>query len=340
MQDNVSYIEAGAKCSASYVSVATWKQGQKDLTRLHCERDSLRDRLREAEQEVDSLRCEGHNMEAHLHAQNSAPSYAAVTESQLPALAPAKCTTVALKATFILKVSSAPQRVVPPMVSPTPKALKGKATDYEASLAYNDDKYGSNFNPTKNAAEEAKAVDSTTGQLIVAILNGTVPTHTVGPSGSNSVEGRVLDLCRASNAEFQLTLEQAHTERNVHKGNLLLLILQTNPLAHVTSQFTPPTLSTTTHPSSHWVFPPNPQAISTPYQYQAHAPQYSDFRDKPPRLRDLGIHPSHTLNHHTPLIPLGISHPIRQPFLPPANIEPMRLNIWFLGITALLHAIS
>jgi hypothetical protein len=67
------------------------------------------------------------------------------------------------------------------------------------------------------------------GQLVVAILNGTVPAHAVGPSGSNSVEGRVPDICAALNTEFQLVLhalEQAHTKNNVHKGNLLSLIWQ------------------------------------------------------------------------------------------------------------------
>jgi hypothetical protein len=56
-----------------------------------------------------------------------------------------------------------------------------------------------------------------------------VPTHTVGPAGSNSVEGRVPDICPASNAEFQLalrTLEQAHAKNNVYKNNLLLSIQQ------------------------------------------------------------------------------------------------------------------
>ncbi|KIM72770.1 hypothetical protein PILCRDRAFT_15832 [Piloderma croceum F 1598] len=222
MDNDVSYIDARAKRSTSYVSVATRKQGQEDLTRLCCERDSLRDRLHETEQEVDSLRCKVHDMETCLHAQNSAPSYATVTKSQRPALAPAKRTNVASKPTFVLKVTNAPQAVAPPVVSPTPKPSKGKAValptmDYEVSLAYDDDKYGSDFDPTENAAEEAKAVDSPTGRLVVAILNGTVPTRAVGPSGSNSVEGRVPDLHPASNAEFQLALralEQAHTERN------------------------------------------------------------------------------------------------------------------------------
>jgi len=101
--------------------------------------------------------------------------------------------------------------------------------DYEVSLAYDDDEFGSDWDPTEDAAEEAKAVDSATGRLVVAILNGTVPTHAVGPSGSNSVEGRVPDIRPASNAEFQLmlcALEQAHAENNVHKGNLLSSIRQ------------------------------------------------------------------------------------------------------------------
>ncbi|KIM83094.1 hypothetical protein PILCRDRAFT_7508 [Piloderma croceum F 1598] len=147
MDDNMSYVDAGAKHSAS---------------------DSLRDRLHETEQEVDSLRCEVHDMETRLHAQNSALSYTTVTKSQRPALAPAKRTNVASKPTFILKVTNVPQAVAPPMVSPTPKPLKGKAValptmDYEVSLAYDDDEYGSDFDPTENAAEEAKAIDSPTG---------------------------------------------------------------------------------------------------------------------------------------------------------------------------------
>ncbi|KIM72368.1 hypothetical protein PILCRDRAFT_16191 [Piloderma croceum F 1598] len=213
MDDDASYIDAGAKCSASYVSVATWKQGQEDLTRLCCKRDSLRDRLREAEQGVDSLRCEVHDMETRLYAQNSALSYTVVTKSQRPALAPAKRTNVALKPTFTLKG----------------KAVALPTINYKTSLTYNDNKYNNNFNPTKNPTKKTKTIDSTTGRLIVTILNGTVPTCAIGPSGSNSVEGRVPDLHPASNAEFQLTLcalEQAHAERNVHKGSLLLSIWQ------------------------------------------------------------------------------------------------------------------
>ncbi|KIM71211.1 hypothetical protein PILCRDRAFT_17272 [Piloderma croceum F 1598] len=107
-----------------------------------------------------------------------------------------------------------------------------------ASLAYDNDEYHSDFNPTENAAEEAKAVDSAMGRLVIAILNGTVPTHAVGPSWSNSVEGRVPDLCPALNAEFQLALhalEQAYTERNVHKGNLLSSIRQYISNCHKTN---------------------------------------------------------------------------------------------------------
>jgi hypothetical protein len=71
--------------------------------------------------------------------------------------------------------------------------------DYEASLAYDDDEYGSDSDPTKNTVEEAKAVDSMMGQLVVVILNGSVPTHAIGTSGSNFVEGRVPDICPALN---------------------------------------------------------------------------------------------------------------------------------------------
>jgi hypothetical protein len=55
-------------------------------------------------------------------------------------------------------------------------------------------------------------------------LNGSVPNNTVGPSGSNSVEGRVPEIRPASMAEFHLAthaLEQAHAEDNVYKSNLL-----------------------------------------------------------------------------------------------------------------------
>jgi hypothetical protein len=101
--------------------------------------------------------------------------------------------------------------------------------DYEASLAYDNDEWGSDSNPTEDATEEAKAINSKMGQLVIAILNSSVPTHSVGPSGSNSVEGSVPDICQALNAEFQLmlrALDQAHIENNVYKGNLLSLIRQ------------------------------------------------------------------------------------------------------------------
>jgi hypothetical protein len=144
------------------------------------------------------------------------------------------CTPVVSKPTFILEVTDAPKGVVPPVIPPAVKASKGKAPalptmDYDVLLAYDDDKWGSDSDPTKDGAEEAKAVNSKTGQLVITILNGSVPTHSVGPSGSNSVEGRVPDIHPASNAEFRLMLcmlEQAHDENNVHKGNLLSSIRQ------------------------------------------------------------------------------------------------------------------
>jgi len=127
-------------------------------------------------------------------------------------------------------MTSTPQTVVPPTASSLSTVAKGKATalptmDYANVLLYDDNEYDTDYNLVK----EAKAMDSACARLVVAILNGTIPTHTVGPTGSNSVEGRVPDICPASNAEFQLAmhmLEQAHAEGNVYKYNLLLLIQQ------------------------------------------------------------------------------------------------------------------
>jgi hypothetical protein len=141
-----------------------------------------------------------------------------------------------------LKVSDTSKAVVPPVVPPTVKDTKGKATalptmDYASALSFNDDEYGLDYDPIEDAAQEAKATCSKTAELVSAILNGIVPTHAVGPSGSNSVEGRVPDLRPASNAEFQLALralEQAHAENNVHKGNLLLSIRQYISACHRT----------------------------------------------------------------------------------------------------------
>jgi hypothetical protein len=252
MDDDASYIDAGMKRSASYVSITQWTATRDDLSRVRQERESLRDRLHDAERELHSLREGMRDLETRLQGQKTAPSYSAVTKSQRPAQAPAKRTNVVSKPTFILKVTESPQGVVSPVVPPTTKASndkapalppavpptanksKGKAPalptmDYEASLAYDDDEWGSDSDPTEDAADEAKAVNSKTGQLIVAILNGSVPTRAVGPSGSNSVEGRVPDIRPASNAEFRLALralEQAHAENNVYKGNLLSSIRQ------------------------------------------------------------------------------------------------------------------
>jgi hypothetical protein len=195
MDDDASFIDAGMKRSASYVSMLQWTATRDDLTRVRIERDSLKDRLHDAERELCSL-CEGtHELETRLQERKAAPpSYSAVTKSQRPAQAPAVRTPVVSKPTFILKVTDAPKGVVPPVIPPAVKASKGKAPalptmDYDVSLAYDDDEWGSDSDPTEDAADEAKAVNSKTGQLVVTILNGSVPTHSVGPSGSNSVEG-------------------------------------------------------------------------------------------------------------------------------------------------------
>src|SRR5258705_237694 len=101
--------------------------------------------------------------------------------------------------------------------------------DYATALSYDDNEYNTDYDPVKDKAAEAKATDSACARLVVAILKWTVPTHSIGPAGSNSVEGRVPDIRPASNAEFQLALralEQAHAENNVYKNNLLLSIWQ------------------------------------------------------------------------------------------------------------------
>jgi hypothetical protein len=243
MDDNASFIDAGMKRSASYVSMLQWTATRDDLTHVRMERDSLRDRLCDAERELCSLREGTHELETCLQEKKTAPSYSAVTKSQRPAQAPAVRTPVVSKPTFILKVTDAPKGVVPPVIPPAVTASKGKASalptmDYKVSLAYDNDEWGSDSDPTEDAADEAKAVNSKTGQLVVAILNGSVPTHSVGPSGSNSVEGRVPDIRPALNAEFRLALralDQAHVENNVYKGNLLSSIQQYISTCHKTT---------------------------------------------------------------------------------------------------------
>ena len=49
MDDNASFIDAGMKRSASYVSMLQWTATRDDLTCVRIERDSLRDRLHNAE---------------------------------------------------------------------------------------------------------------------------------------------------------------------------------------------------------------------------------------------------------------------------------------------------
>jgi len=185
---------------------------------------------------VDTLWCDIHDMETHLHAPNSAPSYVAATKAQRPIQNPVKCTTAATKPTYVLKVSNTSKAVVPPTMHDS----KGKAPalppmDYKSVLSYDDDEYDKDYNPIKEQAAEAEALTSATGQLVSVILNGSVPTNTVGPSGSNSVERRVLEICPASMAEFHLTtraLEQAHAKDNAYKSNLLLLIRHYISMCH------------------------------------------------------------------------------------------------------------
>jgi hypothetical protein len=171
------------------------------------------------------------------------PRFITVTKLQWAPQAQAKRAPTVSKPLFVLKVSDTSKTVVPPVVPPTPKDSKGKATalptmDYGSTLLLDDDEYGLDYDPIEDAAEEANTTTSKMAELVSAILNGNVPTHTVGPSGSNSVEGRVPDLHPALNAEFQLTLhalEQAHAESNVHKGNLLLSIRQYISACHRTN---------------------------------------------------------------------------------------------------------
>jgi hypothetical protein len=49
MDDDVSFIDAGMKRSASYVSMLQWTATRDNLTRVRIERDSLKDRLRDTE---------------------------------------------------------------------------------------------------------------------------------------------------------------------------------------------------------------------------------------------------------------------------------------------------
>jgi hypothetical protein len=240
MEDDPSYIDAGAKRCVSYIPISMWNWDNNMLMRIRRECDSLKDCERDLENKIDALHSEVKDLETSLQAQSKTPSYTAVTKPQWAPQAQAKHAPTVSKPLFVLKVSDTSKTVVPP----TPKDLKGKATtavptmDYGSALLFDNDKYGSDYDTIEDAAEEAKATTSKMAELVSAILNGNVPTHAVGPSGSNSVEGRVPDLRPALNAEFQLALralEQAHAKSNVHKGNLLLSIRQYISACHRTN---------------------------------------------------------------------------------------------------------
>jgi hypothetical protein len=111
-------------CYTLYVSMLQLTATRDDLIRIYMERDSLRDRLHDAERELRSQHEGIHELETCLQEQKAALSYLAVTKSQQPVRAPAVCTPVVSKPTFILKVTDVPKGVVPPT---TVKASKGKA---------------------------------------------------------------------------------------------------------------------------------------------------------------------------------------------------------------------
>jgi hypothetical protein len=98
MDDDPSFIDARAKRSASYVSISMWRQDTDKLSRIREERDALKARLCDMEHEMDTLRCEYHDMETRLHAQNSAPSYAAATKGQRPSAEPGQARSRGCKA--------------------------------------------------------------------------------------------------------------------------------------------------------------------------------------------------------------------------------------------------
>jgi len=234
MEDDGSYVDACDKRSASFVPIAQWRQDTSELRRLRDDLEDSRRRERDLELEVDDLRVEVNSLETSLKASNSIPSYAAVAKTQRPTQTHAKRAPALTKPTFVLNVVDSPQTVAPPVAPSATAAAKGKATalptmDYDNALSYDDDEYDTDYDPAEAEAAEAKAADSACARLVVAILNGTVPTHAVGPAGSNSVEGRVPDIRPASDAEFRLALralEQAHAENNAYKNNLLSSIRQ------------------------------------------------------------------------------------------------------------------
>ena len=105
MEDDPSYIDAGAKCSASYVPISMWNQDNDMLMRICCERDSLKDHERELENKIDALHSEVKDLETSLQAQIKTPSYAVVTKPQRAPQAQAKRAPAVSKPLFVLKVS-------------------------------------------------------------------------------------------------------------------------------------------------------------------------------------------------------------------------------------------
>jgi hypothetical protein len=135
--------------------------------------------------EVDDVRVEVNSLETSLKVSNTALSYAVVARTQHPTQLHAKCAPAITKPTFVLNVVNSLQTVAPHTAPSLTAATKGKATalptmDYANTLSYNDDEYDSDYGPVEEEPAEAKAMDSACARLIVAILNGTVPTHTAG----------------------------------------------------------------------------------------------------------------------------------------------------------------
>jgi hypothetical protein len=79
MEDDLSYINAGAKRSASYIPISMWNQDNNMLMRICRKRDSLKDRERKLENKIDVLRSEVKDLETSLQAQSKTPLYTAVT---------------------------------------------------------------------------------------------------------------------------------------------------------------------------------------------------------------------------------------------------------------------
>jgi hypothetical protein len=54
MEDDLSYIDAGAKRSASYIPVSMWNRDNNTLMRIRCEHDLLKDHKRQLENKIDT----------------------------------------------------------------------------------------------------------------------------------------------------------------------------------------------------------------------------------------------------------------------------------------------